>query len=460
MGPRPRYEDHHKLKISDEAINAAVSLSRRYIGDRYLPDKAIDLVDEAASRKHIGTLSMPEDLRTLEKETKKLADEKRDAIVNQNFEKAAEIRDKETKLNKEYEEKKAEWEKTKTPDMDTVTADDIAEIVTQWTGIPVKKLANEEESRLLNLEKLLHERVIGQDEAVTSVANAIRRSRIGLKDPNRPAGSFIFLGPTGVGKTELSKALAEILFGDENAMIRVDMSEYMEKASVSKMIGSPPGYIGYDEGGQLTEKIRRKPYSVVLFDEIEKAHPDVFNLMLQILDDGILTDSQGRRVDFKNAVIIMTSNLGAREITTTGKTLGFTSSNAPADEKAATRERVMSALKEAFRPEFLNRIDEIIIFDKLSDSDIRKIANNMIASVVKRISAIGVNISFDEKAIDYLAKEGTDKVYGARPLRRTIVHKVEDGFATAMLAGKFTKGDTVNVSADKDGLIWNKEEKK
>ncbi len=460
MGLRPRYEEHHKLKISDEAINAAVSLSRRYIGDRYLPDKAIDLVDEAASRKHIGTLSMPEDLRTLEKETKKLADEKRDAIVNQNFEKAAEIRDKETKLNKEYEEKKAEWEKTKTPDMDTVTADDIAEIVTQWTGIPVKKLANEEESRLLNLEKLLHERVIGQDEAVTSVANAIRRSRIGLKDPNRPAGSFIFLGPTGVGKTELSKALAEILFGDENAMIRVDMSEYMEKASVSKMIGSPPGYIGYDEGGQLTEKIRRKPYSVVLFDEIEKAHPDVFNLMLQILDDGILTDSQGRRVDFKNAVIIMTSNLGAREITTTGKTLGFTSSNAPADEKAATRERVMSALKEAFRPEFLNRIDEIIIFDKLSDSDIRKIANNMIASVVKRISAIGVNISFDEKAIDYLAKEGTDKVYGARPLRRTIVHKVEDGFATAMLAGKFTKGDTVNVSADKDGLIWNKEEKK
>ena len=459
MGLRARYEEHHKLKISDGAVEAAVKLSRRYIGDRYLPDKAIDLIDEAASRKRIGTLSVPEDIKALETELKKLADEKRDAIVDQDFEKAARLRDEEKKLTDEYDAKKAEWEKQKTPESDAVTASDIEEIVTQWTGIPVKKLAEEEESRLLSLEKLLHERVIGQDEAVVSVANAIRRSRIGLKDPNRPTGSFIFLGPTGVGKTELSKALAEILFGDENAMIRVDMSEYMEKASVSKMIGSPPGYIGYDEGGQLTEKIRRKPYSVVLFDEIEKAHPDVFNLMLQILDDGILTDSQGRRVDFKNAVIIMTSNLGAREITTTGKALGFTVSNAPADEKAATRERVMAALKEAFRPEFLNRIDEIIVFDKLSDADIRRIADNMIRSVVKRIAAIGVNISFDEKAMDYLAKEGTDKVYGARPLRRTIVHKVEDGFATAMLEGKFAKGDSVTVSADEKGLVWNKEEK-
>lgn len=457
MGLRPRYEEHHKLKISDGAVEAAVKLSRRYIGDRYLPDKAIDLIDEAASRKRIGGLSAPEDLRTLEADIKKLADEKRDAIVNQDFERAATVRDKEAALNAEYEKKKAEWEKTKTPESDTVLASDIEEIVTQWTGIPVKKLADEEESRLLNLESLLHERVVGQDEAITAVANAIRRSRIGLKDPSRPIGSFIFLGPTGVGKTELSKALAEILFGDENAMIRVDMSEYMEKASVSKMIGSPPGYIGYDEGGQLTEKIRRKPYSVVLFDEIEKAHPDVFNLMLQILDDGILTDSQGRRVDFKNAVIIMTSNLGAREITTTGKTLGFTASNAPADEKAATRERVMSALKDAFRPEFLNRIDEVIVFDKLSDADIRRIADNMIRAVVKRISAIGVNISFDGKAIDYLAREGTDNVYGARPLRRTIVHKVEDGFATAMLEGRFSKGDTVSVSADENGLVWNKD---
>lgn len=457
MGLRARYEEHHKLKISDEAIEASVRLSRRYIGDRYLPDKAIDLIDEAASRKRIGAATVPEELKTLESEIKKLADEKRDAIVSQDFEKAAEIRDKETRLNSEYDEKKAEWDKNKGPESDTVLASDIEEIVTQWTGIPVKKLADEEGSRLRNLEALLHERVIGQDEAVVSVANAIRRSRIGLKDPNRPTGSFIFLGPTGVGKTELSKALAEILFGDENAMIRVDMSEYMEKASVSKMIGSPPGYIGYDEGGQLTEKIRRKPYSVVLFDEIEKAHPDVFNLMLQILDDGILTDSQGRRVDFKNAVIIMTSNLGAREITTTGKTLGFTVSNAPKDEKAATRERVMTSLKEAFRPEFLNRIDEIIVFDKLSDADIRRIADNMIGSVIKRIAALGVNISFDEKAMDYLAREGTDKVYGARPLRRTIVHKVEDGFATAMLEGKFAKGDTVAVSADENGLIWNKE---
>ena len=455
-GLRPRYEEHHKLKISDGAIEAAVSLSRRYIGDRFLPDKAIDLIDEAASRKRIGSLSVPEDIRKLEAEIKKLADEKRDAIVKQDFEEAAKIRDEETRINAEYEEKRAQWEKTKTPESDSVTDSDIADIVTQWTGIPVKKLADEEGNRLRNLESLLHERVIGQDEAVVSVANAIRRSRIGLKDPNRPTGSFIFLGPTGVGKTELSKALAEILFGDENAMIRVDMSEYMEKASVSKMIGSPPGYIGYDEGGQLTEKIRRKPYSVVLFDEIEKAHPDVFNLMLQILDDGILTDSQGRRVDFKNAVIIMTSNLGAREITTTGKTLGFTVSNAPSDEKAATRERVMASLKEAFRPEFLNRIDEIIVFDKLSDADIRRIADNMIGSVIKRIAALGVNISFDEKAMDYLAKEGTDRIYGARPLRRTIVHKVEDGFATAMLEGRFAKGDTVTVSADETGLVWNK----
>ena len=456
MGLRSKYEDHHKLKISDGAVEAAVKLSIRYIGDRFLPDKAIDLIDEAASRKRIGALSVPDGIRLLEKELKRLSDEKRDAIVGQDFEKAAKIRDEETKLTAEYNGKKAEWEKTRAPEGDSVTAADIEEIVTQWTGIPVRKLASEEESRLLCLEKLLHERVIGQDEAVVSVANAIRRSRIGLKDPNRPTGSFLFLGPTGVGKTELSKALAEILFGDENAMIRVDMSEYMEKASVSKMIGSPPGYIGYDEGGQLTERIRRKPYSVVLFDEIEKAHPDVFNLMLQILDDGILTDSQGRRVDFKNAVIIMTSNLGAREITTTGKALGFTVSSAPADEKAATRERVMAALKDAFRPEFLNRIDEMIVFDKLTDADIRRIADNMIRSVVKRIEAIGVNISFDDKAMDYLAKEGTDKIYGARPLRRTIVHKVEDGFATAMLEGRFKKGDTVTVSADGSGLTWNK----
>ncbi|MBR2473882.1 MAG: ATP-dependent Clp protease ATP-binding subunit [Clostridia bacterium] len=455
MGLRPKYEEHHKLKITDNALEAAVQLSRRYIGDRYLPDKAIDLIDEAASRKRIGSSGVPDDIKTLEADIKKTADEKRDAIVAQDFEKAAELRDKENALTKELDEKRAEWEKSKAPDSDKVTESDIAEIVTQWTGIPVRKLAEEEGERLLHLAELLHERVIGQNDAVDAVAKAIRRSRIGLKDPNRPVGSFVFLGPTGVGKTELSKALAEILFGDENAMIRVDMSEYMEKASVSKLIGSPPGYIGYDEGGQLTEKIRRKPYSVVLFDEIEKAHPDVFNLMLQILDDGILTDSQGRRVDFKNAVIIMTSNLGARELTQKSGGLGFASVSSDASREEI-KSKVVGHLKEAFRPEFINRIDEIIVFDKLTDEEIRRIADNMIKTVVGRIKALGVDVTFKDEALDYLAKEGTDRIYGARPLRRTITHKVEDSFATAMLDGTFAKGDKVEVSADENGLIWKK----
>ena len=454
-GLRPKYEEHHKLKITDGALEAAVQLSRRYIGDRYLPDKAIDLIDEAASRKRIGNAYVPDEIKELEAECKKIADEKRDAIVAQEFEKAAVLRDKEDKLTDELESKRAEWKKASSPDSEDVTESDIAEIVTQWTGIPVKKLAAEESERLLHLGELLHERVIGQNDAVDAVAKAIRRSRIGLKDPNRPVGSFVFLGPTGVGKTELSKALAEILFGDENAMIRVDMSEYMEKASVSKLIGSPPGYIGYDEGGQLTEKIRRKPYSVVLFDEIEKAHPDVFNLLLQILDDGILTDSQGRRVDFKNAVIIMTSNLGARELTQKSGGLGFASASEEAS-RDEIKNKVISHLKEAFRPEFINRIDEIIVFDKLTAEDIRKIASNMIATVSARIKALGVDVTFKDEALDYLAKEGTDPVYGARPLRRTIMHKVEDSFATAMLDGSFAKGDKVEVGADGNGLVWNK----
>lgn len=455
-GLRPKYEEHHGLKISDEALEAAVKLSRRYIGDRYLPDKAIDLVDEAASRKKIGVKGMPDDIKNLDAEIKKLGTEKRDAIVAQDFEKAAQLRDEENKLTTEYEQKKSEWEKTRKPETETVTAADIAEIVTQWTGIPVAKLAEEEGERLLHLSELLHKRVIGQDEAVEAVAKAIRRSRIGLKDPNRPVGSFIFLGPTGVGKTELSKALAEILFGDENAMIRIDMSEYMEKASVSKMIGSPPGYIGYDEGGQLTEKIRRKPYSVVLFDEIEKAHPDVFNLLLQILDDGILTDSQGRRVDFKNAVIIMTSNLGSSELTKKGGGLGFAAEKQTEESKEEIKEKVISHLKAAFRPEFINRVDDIIVFDRLTEADIRKIADNMIATVASRIKGLGVDVEFEDSAVDYLAKEGTDPVYGARPLRRTITHKVEDSFATAMLDGTFAKGDRVKVKAGDKGLVWEK----
>lgn len=454
-GLRGKYEEHHKLTITDDALEAAVQLSRRYINDRYLPDKAIDLIDEAASRKRIGGVGAPAEITELEAEIKKVADEKRDAIVAQDFEKAAELRDKENSITKDLEDKKAEWEKNKAPDCDKVTSSDIAEIVTQWTGIPVKKLAEEEGQRLLHLGELLHQRVIGQDDAVEAVAKAVRRSRIGLKDPNRPVGSFVFLGPTGVGKTELSKALAEILFGDENAMIRVDMSEYMEKASVSKLIGSPPGYIGYDEGGQLTEKIRRKPYSVVLFDEIEKAHPDVFNLMLQILDDGILTDSQGRRVDFKNAVIIMTSNLGARELTQKSGGLGFASVSEEASREEV-KSKVIGHLKEAFRPEFINRIDEIIVFDKLGSDDIRRIADNMIRTVSMRIKELGVDVTFTDEAIDYLAREGTDPVYGARPLRRTITHKVEDSFATAMLDGSFGKGDSVKVGADENGLVWTK----
>ena len=454
-GLRKKYEEHHKLTISDEALEAAVRLSRRYIGDRYLPDKAIDLIDEAASRKRIGKLGTPDTVKRLEEDLAKLADEKREAIVAQDFELAAKLRDKEISVTGELEAEKAEWERTKDPNGETVTEGDIAEIVTQWTGIPVRKLDDEEGERLLHLSELLHERVIGQNDAVEAVAKAIRRSRIGLKDPSRPVGSFIFLGPTGVGKTELSKALAEVLFGDESAMIRVDMSEYMEKASVSKLIGSPPGYIGYDEGGQLTEKIRRKPYSVVLFDEIEKAHPDVFNLMLQILDDGILTDSQGRRVDFKNAVIIMTSNLGARELTHKSSSLGFAAQNEEASREEI-KGKVMAHLKEAFRPEFINRIDEIIVFDKLSADDIRRIADNMIKTVTDRIKSIGVDVTFLDSAMEYLAKEGTDPVYGARPLRRTIIHKVEDSFATAMLDGTFGKGDKVEVSADEGVLVWKK----
>ncbi len=454
-GLRPKYESHHKLKITDEALRAAVTLSRRYIGDRYLPDKAIDLIDEAASRKRICSSSKPEELKNTEAELKKLSEEKRDAIVAQKFEEAAALRDREKKLTEEYEAKRAEWEKSISPDAGEVTESDIAEIVTQWTGIPVKKLEDEEGERLLRMEELLHQRVIGQNEAVNAVAKAIRRSRIGLKDPNRPSGSFIFLGPTGVGKTELSKALAEILFGDENAMIRIDMSEYMEKASVSKLIGSPPGYVGYDEGGHLTEKIRRKPYSVVLFDEIEKAHPDVFNVLLQILDDGILTDSQGRRVDFKNAVIIMTSNLGARHLTVQSHSMGFGASDT-SDDRESMKEKVISELKDTFRPEFINRIDEIIVFDKLTSDDIRKIADGMIASVQKRIATLGIEVEFDPSAVDRLAREGTDPIYGARPLRRTITHKVEDSFATSMLEGKFKKGDRVTVTADENGLVWEK----
>ena len=451
QGLKDKYEAHHKVKITDEAINAAVNLSVRYIGDRFLPDKAIDLIDEAASKKRIEAYTSPAPLKELEEKLKALSAEKEEAVKNQDFEKAASLRDDEHKLNSEVEAERAKWKEQHADEKLSIGEDEIADIVTSWTGIPVKKLADEEGERLANLDKLLHERVVGQDEAVDAVARAIRRGRIGLKDPKRPIGSFIFLGPTGVGKTELTKALAEILFGDESAMVRIDMSEYMEKHSVSKLIGSPPGYVGYDEGGQLTEKIRRKPYSVVLFDEIEKAHPDVFNIMLQILDDGMLTDAKGIKVDFKNTVIIMTSNVGAQSITSTGKPLGFA---ADTHEKSNTdiKEKAMAALKDLFRPEFLNRIDEIIVFNKLTEDEIATIAGKMLGDVADRIEKIGVKIHFTDELLKHLAKAGFDPVYGARPLRREIQRTVEDSFSEKMLAGDIKAGDSVTADI-KDGKI-------
>jgi ATP-dependent Clp protease ATP-binding subunit ClpC len=450
-GLRDKYEAHHKLKISDEAIEAAVNLSVRYIGDRFLPDKAIDLVDEAASKLRIASFTPTPDVRELEEKIKAAEREKEEAIIAEDYEKAGRDRDEAARLRGELEAKKSAAGDSGRGDI-VVTADDIADVVTAWTGIPVKKLASEEEERLRDLDKILKARLIGQDEAVEAVARAIRRGRMGLKDPRRPIGSFMFLGPTGVGKTELTKALADVMFGDENAMIRIDMSEYMEKHSVSKLIGSPPGYVGYDEGGQLTEQIRRKPYSVVLFDEIEKAHPDVFNILLQILEDGRLTDSQGRRVDFKNTVIIMTSNVGASGITSGAKRLGFTSGNDEVDESERIRQTVSESLKSTFKPEFLNRLDEIIIFNKLGDEDIKKIASLMLREVERRVNALEIKVEFTPAAVAYLAKEGFDPVYGARPLRRAIVRRVEDPFSEEMLAGKIAKGDDV-ICDERGGKI-------
>ena len=457
-GLRDKYEAHHKLKISDEAIEAAVSLSARYIADRFLPDKAIDLVDEAASRKRISAHTSPPDLKATEERLAALQHEKEEAISAQDFERAATLRDEEKALREEYERAKSTWQTSVDGEALVLLEADIADVVTQWTGIPVNRLLEEEGERLLHLEELLKARVIGQDAAVSAVAKAIRRGRMGLKDPKRPIGSFLFLGPTGVGKTELCRALADLLFGDESAMIRLDMSEYMEKHSVSKLIGSPPGYVGFEEGGQLTEKIRRRPYSVVLFDEIEKAHPDVFNILLQVLEDGVLTDSQGRRVDCKNTVIIMTSNVGAAALTAPAKgTLGFSGeSDAMADEKKKTDARVMDALKATFRPEFLNRIDDIIIFNRLNEENIRAIASLLLQEVGKRIANIGISASFDASVAALMASEGFDAVYGARPLRRAIVRLVEDAFSTAMLEGKFKAGDSVLIKAENGAVIFEK----
>ena len=442
-GLRDRYEAHHKVKIPDDAIESAVKLSRRYIADRFLPDKAIDLIDEAASRVRLRSFTAPDSLKSLEDRVKELEKEKEAAVNVQDFERAAKLRDEEKETREKLQASKESWEQENGEDNGIVTPEDIANIVSTWTGIPVVQLTAEESQRLLQLEKILHERVVGQDEAVTAVAKAIRRSRVGLKDPKRPAGSFIFLGPTGVGKTELCKALAEAVFGDENAMIRLDMSEYMEKHTVSRLVGSPPGYVGYDEGGQLTDQVRSKPYSVILFDEVEKAHPDVFNLLLQILEDGVLTDSQGRHVDFKNTILIMTSNIGARHITEQKTPLGFNSEEEKLDaalEESKTRALVMEELKKAFRPEFLNRIDATIMFHKLSQENIHQIARNMLEGLKKRVKALDMDITFTDAAVDAVSKDGYDPVYGARPLRRAIQSEIEDALSEQILEGKLTQG--------------------
>ncbi|MEW6698513.1 MAG: ATP-dependent Clp protease ATP-binding subunit [Bacillota bacterium] len=451
-GIRDKYEAHHKVRITDEALEAAAKLSDRYITDRFLPDKAIDLVDESASRVRIKAFTAPPDLKDKEKELEEIRKEKEAAINNQEFEKAAELRDREQTILSELNQARENWNHSKGGDNLVVTEEDIAHIVSSWTGVPVKKLAQEESERLLNLEELLHRRVVGQDDAVKAVSRAVRRARAGLKDPKRPVGSFIFLGPTGVGKTELARALAEALFGDEEAMVRIDMSEYMEKHAVSRLVGAPPGYVGYDEGGQLTEAVRRKPYSVVLLDEIEKAHPDVFNILLQVLEDGRLTDSGGRVVDFRNTVIIMTSNVGLSNLKTVGR-VGFA---ANADEAAAEyekmKERSEEALKRTFRPEFLNRVDENIVFHSLTREHIKEIVGLMLKEVAKRMEEHQVYLDFTEAAKDKLAEVGYSEEYGARPLRREIQRRVEDRLSEELIKGTFSKGDQVSVDAQ-DGEI-------
>ncbi len=454
-GIRDKYEAHHNVKITDEAIKSAVELSTRYINDRFLPDKAIDLIDEAASRVKMKTYTQPESLKKLEDEIVTLDKEKEDTIRVQDFEKAAILRDKIKEEKEKLQKEKEKWQNKNTKNVTALNEEDIAEVVASWTGVPVKKLTQSENEKLKNLEKTLHQRVIGQNEAVEAVAKAIRRGRVGLKDPNRPIGSFLFLGPTGVGKTELSKALAESLFGNEDAMIRIDMSEYMEGHSVSKLIGSPPGYVGFDDGGQLTEKIRRKPYSVILFDEIEKAHPDVMNMLLQILDDGRLTDAQGRTVNFKNTVIIMTSNIGARLITDK-TTLGFSAVDKKDEtqkEYESIKKDVMGELKKQFRPEFINRIDEIIVFHKLNNEDIKQIIDIMINQVTKRMQEKGYNLEIEDSVKELIAKKGIDTNYGARPLKRAIQNILEDRVAEEILDGNIKQNKKAIIKAEDDKIV-------
>jgi len=459
-GLREKYEQHHKLHITDEALKAAVELSTRYINDRFLPDKAIDLMDEAASRVRMEQEEPSKELKSLEEKINALSKDKDAAINAQDFEKAAQLRDIEKDYKEQVEIERDKRRKNNQEHRD-VNAEDIAAVVSGWTGIPVTRLTEDEGQRLLHMEDILHKRVVGQDEAVKAVARAIRRGRVGLKDPKRPIGSFLFLGPTGVGKTELCKSLAEAMFGDENAMIRIDMSEYMERHTVSRLIGSPPGYVGHEEGGQLTEKVRRKPYSVVLFDEIEKAHEDVWNILLQLLDDGRITDSQGRTVDFKNTVIVMTSNIGARSLTAMGSKLGFSAEERDSDPDAekkfeTAREQVMAELRQTFRPEFLNRIDDIIVFRPLTEEDIREVARRMLKTVSARMETMGIHLDASDEAVAELAKEGFDPKYGARPLRRAIQSKVEDAVAEKMLDGTLKAGDTAKLTVENNRLCVSK----
>ncbi len=456
-GLRDRYEAHHRVKITDGALKAAARLAERYITERFLPDKAIDLMDEAASRVRLQMFNTPPDVKEVEEKLELLQKEKEAAVVGQEFEQAAALRDQEQRMRADLEQIKNNWNQRKELEESIVTEEDIATIVSSWTGVPVKKLREEESERLMHMEDVLHERVIGQEDAVAAVARAIRRARAGLKDPKRPIGSFIFLGPTGVGKTELARALAEALFGDEEAMVRFDMSEYMEKHTVSRLLGAPPGYVGYEEAGQLTEAVRRRPYSVVLFDEIEKAHPDVFHVLLQVIEDGRLTDSKGHKVDMRNTVVIMTSNVGANLIRREAR-MGFKPegmASAATKDYEAMKERVMDELKRTFLPEFLNRVDEIIVFHSLNEEHMKQIVGLMLKSVANRIAEFGLYLEFTEAAKDLLVKKGYDQMYGARPLRRVIQHMVEDQLSEEMLQGSIKEGDVITADAAGDDLAFN-----
>jgi ATP-dependent Clp protease ATP-binding subunit ClpC len=454
-GLRDRYEAHHRVTITEEAIEAAVRLSDRYVTDRFLPDKAIDLVDEAASRVRLRSYIAPPDMKEMEQRLETLRKEKDEAVQSQEFEKAARFRDQEQKLREQLEQEKQSWQQKKVSDKIAVTAEDIAQIVSSWTGIPVSQLAVEETERLLKLEEVIHARIVDQEEAVKAVARAIRRARAGLKDPKRPIGSFIFLGPTGVGKSELAKALGEALFGDDDAVVRLDMSEYMERHNASRLVGAPPGYVGYEEGGQLTESVRRKPYSVVLFDEIEKAHPEVFNVLLQVLEDGRLTDAQGRTVDFRNTVIIMTANVGAHLIHKEG-TLGFKVVRDDEGTYKQMKDKVMDEVKRTFRPEFLNRVDEIIVFHPLTAANLKEIVNYMLKDVARRLRDSGFALEVSEAAKEKIATEGFDPQWGARPLRRAIQRLVEDPLSEELLKNRFLPGAVIRVDLRGEDIVFEK----